>query len=96
MGSFASRRPERFPTSLHGRLACEGRSFPVTVTSLSAEDFVVEGSDLDTVLGPFTLEVAIVSTRGASWISGARHSGSSTTKVLPHPGPSLATRTVPL
>ena len=57
----APRESELFPTCLHGRVLTQGRSFPVTITALSEDEVVAEGSDLCDVLGGFTLEMALAS-----------------------------------
>ena len=63
----APRESELLPTCLHGRVLTQGRSFPVTITALSEDEVVAEGSDLCDVLGGFTLEMALESSPEGSW-----------------------------
>ena len=62
-----SREGERFATSLHGRVLTQGRSFPVTITALSHEGLVAEGSECAQLLGGFTIEIALESSSDTSW-----------------------------
>ena len=62
-----SRESERFATSLHGRVLTQGRSFPVTITALSHEGLIAEGSECAQLLGSFTIEIALESSVDTSW-----------------------------
>ena len=57
---------DRLATSLHGRLASGGRSYPVTITALSPGEVSARGSGLAELDGAFTVEIAF-ETDGGAW-----------------------------